>query len=131
MSTLLNYFGTAYLINLPQRTDRLESAKKEFSRAGWPMGEGGVQHYPAQTFTDRAGFQFPGSRGCFHSHADCIRRAWRDGKQSVLVMEDDIALSASIKALTPAIIAKLNSIPWDFLYLGHDDTGDIGRATLR
>ena len=57
MSTLLNYFGAAYLINLPQRTDRLASAKKEFLRAGWPMGEGGVQHYPAQTFTERAGFQ--------------------------------------------------------------------------
>ena len=46
-------------------------------------------------------------------------------------MEDDIALSASIKSLTPGIIAQLNSIPWDFLYLGHDDTGDIGRAMPR
>jgi hypothetical protein len=131
MNSLLEYFDAAYLINLAERTDRLASAKKEFARAGWRMGEGGVEHYVAQRFTDRAGFPFPECRGCFHSHAECIRKAWRDGRQNVLVMEDDIALAVSTGALTPAVVAQLNSMPWDFLYLGHEDTGDIGRATPR
>ena len=69
MKTLLDYFGAAYLINLPERKDRLKSATAEFARAGWRLGPDAVQLYAAQKFTDRAGF--PGSasvRGCFHSH---------------------------------------------------------------
>ncbi len=129
MSNLLEHFGAAYLINLPSRTDRLRGAKKELARAGWTLGPGGVEHYAAKTFTDRAGFPFPGSRGCFHSHFECIQRARKLSKDSVLVMEDDIALPSSIVALAPSIVAKLSATPWDFLYLGHEDTGPIQRAT--
>jgi glycosyl transferase family 25 len=131
MNNLLEYFGAAFLINLPKRTDRLRSAKKELARAGWTLGPGGVQLYAAETFTDRAGFPFPGSRGCFHSHAVCLRKAYSEGKKSVLMIEDDVAFSPAIRRLTPSIIAQLESGPWDFFYLGHEFTGDIPRATSR
>ena len=130
MNSLAQYFGAAYVINLPERRDRLNSAIKEFARTGWPFGPEGIQLYSAKKFTDRAGFPFIGSRGCFDSHSECIRNAHRQGKKSVLVMEDDIALASSMLKLTPSVIAKLEASPWDFLYLGHEDTGDIGRATL-
>jgi len=131
MDDLLEYFGAAYLINLRERKDRLRSATKEFARAQWHFGPRGVQLYEAQKFTDRAGFPSPQVRGCFYSHWGCLRAAHREGKKSVLVMEDDIALASSIRALTSSIVSQLGSTPWDVVYLGHEDTGKIGRATSR
>ena len=128
MHDLQKYFDAAYVINLPHRKDRLEGAKKEFARIGWEFGTQGVQLYEAKTFTDRAGFPFPGSRGCFHSHSECIRSAYKEGRNSVLVMEDDIALSPAFKESPKSLLKQLSSLSWDFLYLGHEDTGPIGRA---
>ncbi len=96
------------------------------------IGPDAVQLYAAQRFTERAGF--PGSasvRGCFHSHLECIRTAHFLQKSSVLIMEDDIALASSIRQLTPSIISQLDSQPWDFCYLGHEHTGEMGRANSR
>ena len=132
MQSLLDYFGAAYLINLPERKDRLKSATKELARVGWSFGPGAVQLYAAQRFTDRAGFpSSPSVRGCFYSHLDCVRTAHQLRKKSVLIMEDDIALSSSINRLTPSILSQLKATPWDFFYLGHGHTGDIGHANSR
>lgn len=129
MSSLLQYFGVAYLINLPERKDRLRSAKNELARIGWPLGPDGVRLYAARKFTDSGGFPGnPGVRGCFHSHSECIRAAQREGKKSVLLIEDDIALSSAIRRLTPSIISQLEAAPWDFFYLGHESTGDLAKA---
>jgi GR25 family glycosyltransferase involved in LPS biosynthesis len=132
MDSLLACFGAAYLINLPERKDRLRSATKELERVGWTLGPGAVQIYEAQKFTDCAGFPGnPSVRGCFHSHSECIRTAHLLGKKSVLLIEDDIALTSSIRRLTPSIISQLESTPWDFFYLGHEHTGEIGYANSR
>jgi glycosyl transferase, family 25 len=128
MSNLLDYFGAAYLINLPERKDRLKSATKEFGRVGWVLGPGGVQLYAAQRSIERAGFSSPSVQGCFCSHFECISRAHQQGRKSILLMEDDIALSPAIHRLTPSIISQLEVTPWDFFYLGHGRTGDIGHA---
>ena len=132
MQSLIDYFGAAFLINLPERKDRLKSATKELARVGWSFGPDAVQLYAAQRFTDRAGFpSSPSVRGCFCSHLDCVRTAHQLGKNSVLIMEDDIALSSSINRLTPSIISQLETTPWDFFYVGHGHTGNIGHANSR
>jgi glycosyl transferase, family 25 len=129
MSNLLDYFDAAYLINLPERKDRLRSATKEFTRAGWPIGPDAVQVYPAQRLTDAAGFPGgPSVRSCFESHLACLSAAYELGKKSVLIMEDDIGLAPSIPRLAAAIAAQLDAAPWDFVYLGHGHTGDIPEA---
>jgi glycosyl transferase, family 25 len=129
MSNLLDYFGAAYLINLPERKDRLKSAEKEFARAGWPVGPDAVQLYRAKRFTDDGGFPGgPSVRGCFDSHFECIRAAHQAGRTSVLIMEDDIALAPSINRVAGSIAAYLESAPWDLVYLGHGHTGDIAHA---
>ena len=132
MSSFLNYFGAAYLINLPERKDRLNSATKELARVGWSLAPGAVQLYAAQRFADRAGFPGgPSVRGCFYSHLECIQIAHQSNKKSVLLMEDDIALSSAIRRLAPSIISLLESTQWDFFYLGHGHTGDITHANSR
>ena len=131
VESLPAYFGAAYLINLPKRKDKLKSSLSEFAHAQWPVGPDGIQIYAAQTFTNPAGFAFASSRGTFHSHTQCIRNAQLLKEKSVLVMEDDIALAPSLRHLTPSIVAQLQTTYWDFLYLGHERTGKIGRANSR
>lgn len=131
MENLVQYFGAAYVINLKEREDRLASAREEFARAQWQFGPKGVQVHTARRFTDRAGFPSPQVRGCFYSHWECLRAAFDQKKNSVLVMEDDIALASPLQKITPAIISQLDSTPWDILYLGHEDTGYNELTTSR
>jgi GR25 family glycosyltransferase involved in LPS biosynthesis len=131
METLMEYFGGAYLINLPHREDRLRLAKKELANIGWELGSGKVHLYAARTFTDRAGFPSVGARGCFHSHFECLKDAIASGRRHALMIEDDIAITPSLARLSSEIVKQLEVDSWDFLYLGHELTGHIPRASSR
>jgi glycosyl transferase family 25 len=126
MSGLFDHFK-AYLINLPERRDRLASATKELARAGWRIGDDGVELYPAQRVANRAGFQSSGIRGCFLSHVACLSSAARAGRHA-LVLEDDIALTASFPGLMQQVLEFVTSSDWDFVYFGHEETGTIPTA---
>ncbi len=56
MNSLLDLFGATYLINLPERVDRLKSAKRQLSSIHWDMGANGVRLFPAMRFANPAGF---------------------------------------------------------------------------
>jgi hypothetical protein len=128
MSSLPELFGATYLINLTERTDRLRSSKAQFERVGWAIGTHGVRIFPALRFADPAGFLNAATRGCFHSHLECLRRSQADGCRSVLILEDDIAFTSSLPRLTPSIGSYLANQAWDFVYFGHYWTGDIPTA---
>jgi glycosyl transferase, family 25 len=122
--TLAEAFDAVFVINLPERKDRLRAAQAEFDRVGWYN----VVVYPAVRFRDAAGFLSPAWRGCFHSHLSCLRIANDAGLKNVLVLEDDIALSPALPNLTPGLLEAIKSLNWDFLYFGHHKTGDIPHA---
>jgi glycosyl transferase family 25 len=121
--TLPDYFGAAFVINLNERIDRRRDFEEEI-RPIW----GAIPIYPAAKFTDPAGFETAGWRGCFHSHLGCLRYAHAKALDSILIMEDDLTLCSSLPRLTPAIIEKIRLMDWDLLYFGHERTGDIPRA---
>jgi len=118
-ATLPDMFGVTYLINLPERTDRLRSARQQFERACWSTGPAGVNIFPAIRCSDPEGFPNAPARGCFQSHLECLRQARVDRRASVLIVEDDVVLSPSLPRLTPAISAQLANLEWDFAYFGH------------
>jgi glycosyl transferase family 25 len=128
MDTLAKYLDCTYVINLPERQDRLNRVKKELARVGWEIGDSGVRIFPAFKFSERAGFPNAGVRGCFLSHLECIRRAHAEKRRSVLILEDDICFSSSLDRLTPSIIAQLETVGWDFVCFGHHGTGAIPNA---
>jgi hypothetical protein len=128
MISLPELFGATYLINLPERTDRLKSAKVQFTRANWSIGGSGVHIFPALRYAESAGFPDAATRGCFQSHLACLQLAQGEGRQNVLILEDDIALTSSLPRLTPAINSWLGTQGWDFVYFGHYGTGDIPSA---
>ena len=125
---LLKYFDGGYLINLPHREDRLRSAERELRRIGWCLSDTAIHLYPARIFGDSAGFPTIGARGCFDSHLQCLKRAIASGKRHALILEDDIAITSSLPSLSSSILAQLEINRWDFVYLGHELTGDIARA---
>lgn len=122
MDSLAQYFGDLYLINLPNRVDRLTSVELELRRVGWDVAINGIQIYPAQRFEEPAGFPSAGARGCFHSHLQCLRRAYQRGKSSVLILEDDVTFCKPFRRLCSAILQEAGNCEWDFLYLAHDGT---------
>jgi glycosyl transferase, family 25 len=128
ISKLPEYFSAVYLINLPDRADRLKSATVELARVGWGAGINGVNVFSARRFADAAGFPSAGARGCFHSHLECLRQAHLETRGSVLILEDDITFTSSLPRLTSSILLKLETSDWDFVYFGHERTGNIPRA---
>src|SRR5260221_4365759 len=128
---LMKYFDSIYLINLPERVDRLKSATAELARIGWKIGSGGVELFPACRFHEPAGFPNPGARGCFHSHLECLRRALLENRRRVLILEDDVTFTSSLPRLATSIKSKLESSEWDFVYFGHEETGNIPRANSK
>jgi glycosyl transferase family 25 len=131
MNSLAKYFDAAYLINLAERTDRLDWATAELARVGWDFSPHGVQLFPARKFSDRAGFPSAGSRGAFQSHWECLQRGFAEGHRGVLILEDDITFSSALVRLTPSIMRWLEVNEWDFVYFGHYQTGPIPNATSR
>jgi glycosyl transferase family 25 len=128
MNSLPHLFGVTYLINLPERVDRLKLAKNQLARVGWDMGPSGVRIFPALRYSQPEGFPNAPIRGCFHSHLECLRTAYKDGHHSVLILEDDIALSTSLPRLTSLIKQRLATEDWDFVYFGYSGTGDVPTA---
>lgn len=125
MTSLLDYFDATYLINLKERTDRLELAKIELTRVGWTLGPSGVQLFPAVKFTDRASFPNTGIRGAFNSHHECLKRALAAQNKNVLILEDDVAFSPYVASHASRIIARLDDSDWDLVYFGHEHTGKL------
>src|SRR5262245_9802854 len=128
MHELSKFFDAAYLINLPERVDRLRSARTELTRAGFELGGSAVQLFAASKFPERGTFPNVGARGCFHSHLTCLRQSYLDGSQRVLMIEDDISFNDVLPRLSAFLRRELERLDWDFFYLGHEGTGQIPNA---
>ena len=122
--TLPAYFGAAFVINLKERVDR----RRDFEEEIGPIW-GAIPIYPAAKFSDCAGFKTAGWRGCFKSHLGCLRYARDKVLDSILIMEDDLTLCSSIQRITPTVIQQIKELDWDLIYFGHEQTGNIARAT--
>lgn len=122
MDELARLFQSRYLINLPERADRLRASKRELKRIGWDADSGGVEIFPALRFTERAGFLNAGVRGCFHSHLECLRKAHRNGSSTVLILEDDVTFHNDFPGVKAVLLNKIRTFDWDFLYFAHEGT---------
>jgi hypothetical protein len=120
-----------YLINLPERKDRLMAANKELTRLGWSLHGRPVTLYAATRFAERGPFPSASIRGAFHSHFECLRTGLMQQSGHVLLLEDDIAFAGCVPKLLPSVFTELAGRSWDFCYLGHEDTGSIARADSR
>jgi glycosyl transferase family 25 len=120
--TLFDAFERIYLINLPERRDRLAAALAQLRRAGLGADDPRLRIFAARRMADAGGFPSIGAHGCYLSHLAVLAEALREGHASVLVLEDDIGLLPPCAALPAPLAAPLRQANWDLVYPGHSLT---------
>lgn len=118
-SPLLNFFDKAYIINLPERSDRREQMKQELKMLGLSGPSERVEFFPAIKPTDRGEFPSLGARGCFLSHLEILKEAKKQNINKLLIMEDDLLFTRFLMKQQEIIVDELQRLNWDFVYLGH------------
>ena len=95
-------FPPTFVINLPNRRDRLGYIKKEF--AEWPVPIERVEAVQKK----------PGWKGCTQSHRKCIQLAYDRGYPWVLLVEDDCKLAeGAIQRFTSLLPFLWKRKEWD------------------
>jgi len=99
-----NYFNRIFLINLPERRDRLEKSETELKKWNIPY-----QVIPAIKDED-------GAKGLFRTMLDLFNSCMHFDR--ILVFEDDVKLLCDPSGYMPNVITQIDSRRWDLLYLG-------------
>ncbi|MFZ4537061.1 glycosyltransferase family 25 protein [Propionivibrio sp.] len=117
--TVIDHFDRVEIINMTSRLDRRRETEAEFAQHGFPINTEKSRFFPAITPQDAACFPNRGVRGCFLSHLNVLASARDDQLRHILVLEDDISFSSTIKTLGAQAVAALEGVDWDIAYLGH------------
>lgn len=108
-----SFIDGAYCISLQHRGDRAASAAAELHRTG--LCRMTLFHRPVKHTT------WPVA-GIWEAHRAVALHALASGKRKVLILEDDVVFSRSVRPRTTgAIQAALGKLPedWTIFYLGH------------
>ncbi len=119
MTKITDYFQRVYAVNLPERKDRRQLIVKELEEAGMPLTPHKVEIFPAIRPDEAGGFPSIGARGCFYSHVAILKQAKHQGLSNILIVEDDLEISAKFRTDQAVILEQLCQQDWDFVYFGH------------
>jgi glycosyl transferase, family 25 len=125
---LFSYFDRIAIINLPERSDRLNSLKNELARVGLDIGDPKVSIPVAPRPLDANGFRSRGVYGNLLSHLSILEGALADNLDSVLVLEDDAIFSHAFNKRQCEIAQNLKSHRWDQLFIGHSISSGLPNA---
>lgn len=122
MHILNKFFDKIYCINLLERPDRKQLVQERFDKLGIEVEFlNAVKFGFANNIIQSNLFNFlnknqPNEFGCTLSHYQCIKKAYLQGYNNVLIFEDDVKF---YKNFNNIIEQKLNNVPdnWDLLYL--------------
>ena len=115
---MLNTFDRAYCINLDRRPDRWKRFQAAVP-ANWPFAE-------IERFTAVDGDKVPapdwwrpgnGAWGCYRSHLQLIEQALNEGRESILILEDDALFDADFAPRVRNFLARVPD-DWGMLYFG-------------
>lgn len=131
MTKITDYFQGVYAVNLPERTDRCQLIVKELESAGMPLTPHKVEIFPAIRPDEAGGFPSIGARGCFSSHLAILKQAKQQGLSNILIVEDDLEISAKFRTDEAIIVEQLCQQDWDFAYFGHvEEVGEKSPVAL-
>lgn len=97
-----------------ERPDRRVAVERELRRAGLEY-----RVFEATRPSESLGFSSPGRRGCFESHLTLIRRARDEGRDALIICQDDLWIARSFRRVWPSILTTIGQIDWQFLNLGY------------
>lgn len=116
---VLDYFDRLAIVHLPDREDRYRSLKRELRRIGIDI-ECSKVSIPDPPMPESAnGFKSRGVYGSYLSHLEIIEAAYRDGLDTVWVLEDDAIFSRKFNMQQPKIVEYLRANEWDQFFVGH------------
>ena len=115
MPSALDAFDRIVCINLDERTDRWEQVQQS---AAALLGEVKLQRFSAIKPDLAKERVHNGRAGCLLSHRTVIEQAYRDGLESVLVLEDDLSIDQAFQEKITPTLASLQQTEWDVFYLG-------------
>jgi glycosyl transferase, family 25 len=118
-SSILNFFDKSYVINLPERQDRLRGIEHELKRLRGSHSSDKVKIFSAIKPTDQGEFPSIGARGCFLSHLAILKEAHAQNLRNLLIMEDDLSFSKFLIEHKESIAQELETLDWNFIYFGH------------
>ena len=122
---ILNYFDRMAIVHLPDREDRFRALRAELLRVGIDI------HDPKVTIPDPPmpetanGFHSRGVYGSFCSHLEILEAAYRDGLETIWVLEDDAIFSRRFNDRQMAIAQYLRENEWDMFFAGHTVWGKL------
>ena len=116
---LFDYFERVAIIHLPERKDRYRSLTRELAGVGVDILSSKVSIPAPPMPADANGFPSRGVYGNFLSHLEIIERAYSDGADSVLVLEDDAIFSKAFHNNQSKIVKCLRENRWDQVFIGH------------
>lgn len=114
-----NYFDRVILINLKRRPDRLVRVTEALKQVFWPF------LWP-EIFPAIDGNLVPrpngwrsgnGAWGCMRSHQQVLENAICDGKNSILVLEDDVCFADDFATKVESFLSRVPD-DWDQLMFG-------------
>jgi len=116
---LKNFFERVVLINLNRRPDRLARVTEALKQVDWPF------LWP-EVFAAIDGDLVPspetwksggGAWGCMRSHQQILENAISDGKNSILILEDDVCFADDFNAKVESFLSQVPE-DWDQLMFG-------------
>jgi glycosyl transferase family 25 len=116
---ILDYFDRLAIIHLPAREDRFRALSRELSRVGIDINGPKVSIPDPPMPETSNGFVSRGVYGSFLSHLEIIETAYRDGLDTVWVLEDDAIFSRNFNSQQIRIAQYLQANTWDQLFIGH------------
>ena len=116
---ILDCFDRLAIIHLPDREDRFRALGRELSRIGIDITCPKVSIPDPPMPETSNGFTSRGVYGSFLSHLEIIESAYRDGLDTVWVLEDDAIFSKRFQMLQLPIAQYLRANEWDQLFIGH------------
>lgn len=121
-----SFFEAIFLINLDERTDRLQESLQEFRKFDIQLDN--FYRFPGLRFTNN--HPLSGRAGCFSSHRAIIQLAKDNGLKNVLVLEDDFSFTTDPVPTLGKCTEFLNGTTWDLFYLGQTTTSEIVEKPL-
>jgi len=114
----LDKFERIEIINLPSRRDRRRAVTAELLAIDTHIDDMRTSFLPAVRPEEPGQFDTIGARGCFLSHLAALEKAKLENVSSLLILEDDVAFSASERAQLNKTMEMLKHTPWDIFYGG-------------
>ena len=120
MKRIFDAFDQVRIINLPERADRQRAVEAELAAIGIDSIVAPISFFEGRRPSSEP--DLPGRfrpNGAQISHREVIREALAAGKNTLLVLEDDIFFRAQPAEKVSEIVAAMHTTPWDVIYFGY------------